>query len=814
MSSKVKIAWGIIVKPDDREAELLDRLLSGKQLPKEKNIDFREVGGLAKNVDKLFITITGKNKKCESVARKHKAVISFYDWDKNFANARNFNFSQIPHEYEYVGWADSDDVIKNPQMIRDIVQTAKKEAIDAIVLSYNYDFDDEGKCIVEQRRERIMRNDGSIKWVGSVHEVVIPERQWMYMENKDIQLFHLTDAPRIEIAKHRNTEIAQKALAIDRNDPRNYWNLANALLMEGKHTEALPVYLDFLEWSQSEEERFLGWHRLSGIFKGMGDYNKAITTELEALALRPWYPDAYFALGELYLKVGKLQHAKEILEMGFAKKTPEGTAIVWNPRDYDYNPRMQLVSVCMQLKKPREALSHLNKCLEIYPKSKNIKNLIKKLAPEIKKFDIAEEVFKKAKKLKSKEKIKELLDSVPKSMKYYPAIVNLRNTHFVKQESSGKDVVIYCGFTNHIWDPEIAATKGVGGSEEAVIQLSKRFVKAGYNVSVYANIGHNERVFDGVKYLPFMAWNYRDKQDVTILWRHPKAVDYNINSNIILVDMHDVVPIGEFTKERISKITKVMFKSNVHYHYYPQIPTNKIVVVPHGLDIEEFDKLRSNIKRNPYRILNTSSADRGLRTCMRVIRRVFEKLPTKLKSKLKFSWYYGFDVWDYEFASDEEMMNWKNEAVKEMNELKKLGVMTEDSGGRISQAEVTKKYLESGMLLYPSNFFEIGFISGIKAMLGGCVPLTTDIFAQGEFIKEGIKIHSEVGYNDWVIDLKKDLDYGVEDMEEVANKVVDYITSIDKWDKKRYNIIESARQFNWDKTAEGWINVFKELGNK
>ncbi|MEK7112941.1 MAG: tetratricopeptide repeat protein, partial [Patescibacteria group bacterium] len=603
--NRTKIAWCLIIKPDDREAELLDRLLGCEKLPKERKINYKGVSGLAQHVDKLFVTITGKNEKCEEVARKYGAEISYYEWDKNFAKARNFNFSQVPAEYDYIGWCDADDIIKNAHMIKDIVKTSKDNAVDAIVMRYLYDFDMEGQCIVEHLKTRIVRNDGTAIWAGSVHEDFAPERQWLAIESKDIQIFHLTDLARVEIGKKRNTEIASIGLAENRNDPRSYWNLANAYITEGKEQDALPVFLEFLERSQSEEERFLAWHRIAGIFKNLGDYERAITTELEALSLRPWYPEAYFALGEMYLKIGKLGHAREMIEMGFTKNPPEKSIIVWNPRDYDYNPRMTLGLVYLQLKKPKEAVSNFKKCLKVYPRSKNIKKLLASLEPELKQFEYADNLYKKALKIKDKVELKKLLDEVPSEMKHYPAIVNLRNNHFVKETSSGKDVVIFCGYTTQTWNPEIASTRGVGGSEEAVIQLAKRWQASGYNVTVYANIGHEEKAFDGVSYVPFMSWNYRDKQDVTILWRHPKQLDYNINSDVVLVDMHDVIPKKEFTADRITRVTKVMFKSSAHRDYYSQIPDSKIVVIPHGLDITQFDKRRNEIIKDPYKIINT-----------------------------------------------------------------------------------------------------------------------------------------------------------------------------------------------------------------
>lgn len=811
MDNKIKIALAMIVKPDDREAVLLDRCLGGTTkdnvMPHHKKVDLKNTDGLAKYFDKIFITITGENEKCEEIAKKYNAEISHYKWDYSFAKARNFNFSQVPQEYEYIVWTDSDDVWENPQLIRDILDKAYEEKVDAIVLKYKYDFDDYGNCIVEHLKTRIVKNDGCVTWLGEIHEDFQDNRRLLMVLNKDINVIHLTDEKRITFATARNIHIAELAVKSNPSDPHSYWNLANTYLMSGRHNDALPIYLQFLDISNSDEEKFISWHRLSSIYANLGDYARAIGCELEALSLRPWYPDSYLQLGELYFNVGKPRHAQEMAEMCLKKELPETEAIVWNPLDYKYNPHALLAKVYLSLNKPRQAVKELKACLKLRSKDKRIKELIKSLKPEIDKFDMADKVYKKAKNAETKEDIKKILDEVPQEMKYYPPIISLRNQHFVKETSTGKDIAIMCTYTEHEWDSNIANTVGVGGSEEAVIQLSKRWVKAGYNVTVFANtVRSQEYKIDGIIWKPFMAWNFRDKYDITILWRHAKLLDFDINSPKIYLDIHDVVQKAEFTPARIKKVTAVMFKSQAQRKHYPNIPDDKALVIPHGLDVEEFDKQR-NIERNPYRILNTSSPDRGLKTCMRIIKKVYEKLPEELKPKLKFAQYYGFNVWDAEFRNNKQLQEWKEEAVKMMNELKSIGIMEQDSGIKIPQNRVTTEYLKSGLLLYPSTFFEIGFISGFKAMLAGCIPLTTDIFAQGEFMK-GIKIHSDITEETWLKNIDDGGDYGVDNIDEVVDKVVDYLVNIGKYELMRQELVNYARQFTWNKTASEWIKCF------
>src|SRR3989304_2033974 len=103
----MKLALALICKADNKEASDLNRCLSS----------------VSKFVDGIFVTITGENTKCENVADLYKANISHFDWINDFAAARNFNFAQVPKEYTHILWMDTDDLIKNGEKIKKVVES-------------------------------------------------------------------------------------------------------------------------------------------------------------------------------------------------------------------------------------------------------------------------------------------------------------------------------------------------------------------------------------------------------------------------------------------------------------------------------------------------------------------------------------------------------------------------------------------------------------------------------------------------------------------------------------------------------------------
>lgn len=773
----------LIVKPSDDEAVVLERLLN-KTPPV---------------FDEIYITITGRNKSVERVAKEHRAKISYFNWINDFAAARNFNFSQA--KTDYIMWVDTDDLIKGAELLPELMEKIGKEnkVVDAVVMDYLYDFDEYKVCVVKHLKTRIIKNDGCVKWVGAIHEDFSPTRGLLSEKCNDIQIMHLTNNERIKVNFVRNTEIAKSVLEKEPDDPRSYWLVANALLSEGKGEKALNYYYQFIEKSKSEEEMFLAWHRIAMIFMDLKDLEKGFTAELQALRLRPYYPDAYFGLGKLYYEQQKYKAAETVILDGLRKPIPADEIIVYNPRDYDVNPLNLLARVYFAMEKPREAKMCLEKILKIYPHRKEIQEVVDALNYSIKKIEKVEKVAKRVLKAKSKEEIKKILEEVPSEMKSHPTICSIRNAHFVKNKSSGKDIAYYCGYTNAIWTPETAQKYGIGGSEEAVINLSKELTKLGWNVEVFNNCGYKEQIFDGVKYKPFWMFNVKDKYDAVILWRHPKMLDFDINTDKVYVDLHDVLPKEEFTLPRINKLNKIFVKSKAQRELFPNVPDEKFVIIPNGVDISLFD---IKIERDPYYLVNFSSPDRSLETILEILPEIKRKAP-----KLRFGWYYGWEVFNSVYKDDMEAMEWRDKLIRDFEKLKQEGWV--EGGYRISHQEIARKNLEAGALIYPTEFFEIDFIGGSKAQIAGCVPITTDFAALNEKIQYGIKLHSDKTKENWTEGIK--FNFGIKDAgkkEEFIQKVIEYLENPEKWEREKMS--EWARnEFNWQRIASLWDREIK-----
>ncbi len=501
----------------------------------------------------------------------------------------------------------------------------------------------------------------------------------------------------------------------------------------------------------------------------------AVQSYDKAILLKPDYAEAYHNRGSTLHALQQFQAAGENYDKALQIKPDYAEAC-----SNQANNRQDLILY-------RATLEFYEKAMRLHPKYE--------LWKETGAFDSVANRVAQIAMIADKSERKAALDAFPLDLQTHPAVCNLRNLNFFRTASSGKDLVFYCFPTDEIWNPRTAGAKGIGGSEEAVIWLSRLLHERGWNVTVYAYCGAYDEDFDGVLWKPYWTWNYRDKQDVTVLWRYPQFASYNINSDAVIMDLHDTIAEYEFTPERLHNIHKIFVKSSFHRAQYPQIPDHKFVVIPNGIDAELFE---GNAVRDPLLMINTSSADRSLETFLDCFQEIEKQVPN-----VKAQWAYGWDVWDSIHSSDARRMEWKTGMQQRM---KQLGV---EERGRLSHNQIAQLYRQANIFAYPSEFTEIDCISLSKAMAAGAIPITTDFAAMGEKSQHGgVFIHSQKTNFDWI--QPGQFHFGMTDPEQKAQFVREAVKLLlaPPSEVARGPMREWARStFDWNKIAGSWNSV-------
>lgn len=706
----MKIAFAAIIKGTDEEADLLSQLLAS----------------VRNYVDAAYITITQKNDRVEEVAKFYDCNVSYFEWCNDFAKARNYNFSQVPGEFDYILWADADDTFKG---LSELKQYIIDNPADAYAMYYHYEFDKYGLPTVVHPKTQVVKNDGTFKWAGKIHEDLQTDRDISLLMLDGVVRVHHTTNERANQSAQRNMEIAKENMT---GDPRDHWNLANAYIGKNEYKNAIEQFKVFLDVSGSEIERYTAMLRVAMMYLHLGDTLHADEYARKAIAVRYDFPDAYYMLGAIQKQSGDKYEAIQSILEGMKKKPPVRSSIVFNPRDYDYNPLMQLASLYWDIGKAKEARVCIEKCIEVQPENENLEAMLNEAKAEEK---LQKTVFKHAEVLQKLDgdEFMRKYNSLRKDVREHPILLQIKNIKFVRTETSGKDITYYCGQTPP-WTPDTLKTKGVGGSEEAVINLAREWAKNGYNVIVYNNCTE-ETVYDGVLYRPWYLFNYRDKQDILVLWRSLRMLDYDINASKIFVDVHDAISPAEFLPKRLDKITKVMLKSKAHRDLFPNIPGDKVVIVPNGIDMTMFDGEK---ERDIYHIINTSSPDRSLSALVRIFPKIKAKEP-----RARMSWAYGWDIFDIFHKKDKEKMEWKQRMVAEME---RAGI---ENMEKIDHKRIAELNMSAGVYLYPTHFYEIDCVSVRKAQIAGCMPVTSDFAALKTTNKHGIKVKTSYDKDNW-----------------------------------------------------------------
>ena len=294
------------------------------------------------------------------------------------------------------------------------------------------------------------------------------------------------------------------------------------------------------------------------------------------------------------------------------------------------------------------------------------------------------------------------------------------------------DVVFFVGPSLEAWNPETARKDGIGGSETAVIEVSRRLAAFGHRVRVYGDCvqrggGSIEGTFDGVTYL------HHDKArgeacDVLIASRRPEAVDVlGMRFDRAWLWVHDIHCGGALTPERAEKFDKILVLSDWHRTFmiqtYPFLRGmgEKIEKTRNGIDLGRFE---ASVQRNAHRAIYSSSPDRGLQCALDIWPEVRKRVPDA-----ELHIYYGFENWE-KCASGEAWAIIAN-LKKAIEDRKGDGVVFH---GRTPQDVLAKEMLGSGVWCYPTWFHETSCITAMESQAAGLRMVSSPIAALSETV--------------------------------------------------------------------------------
>lgn len=207
----------------------------------EENTLAQCLQSIAAAVDEIIIVDTGSIDRTKEIAAQFTHLLYDFPWNDDFSAARNFAFSKATGDY--LLWLDADDFLppKDAEKLSQLKSILAETPYDTIFFPYDIAFDANGAPTFSFLRERLLRNLPQAKWVGRVHEVIIPFGK-IYHADIHIQHRKQRQAPSL-----RNLHIYEKM----RSEgvvfsPREQFYYARELYEHERYVQAADAFRQFL----------------------------------------------------------------------------------------------------------------------------------------------------------------------------------------------------------------------------------------------------------------------------------------------------------------------------------------------------------------------------------------------------------------------------------------------------------------------------------------------------------------------------------------------------------------------------------------
>ena len=314
-SKKPSVSLCMIVK--DEEANLARCLTSVKPI-----------------VDEIIVIDTGSTDRTMDIAEFFGAKVYEFEWNGNFAEARNFSLSKAKGDWILI--MDADETI-SPQDYRRFRKLVTKKhsghaAYSIITRNYcnmantigwipnsgQYASEEAGLGWLSSEKVRLFSNNSQVKFEGAVHEMVDPVLKRLSVEMKkcSILVHHYGRLNADNLARKHQAyyEIGLKKLQKNGNEIGTVRELATQAAVLKRNSEAIDLWLKFLSMEPGEAAVAYAYVNMVSVYIRTQEYGKAIELARKAVKLAPQMKEAQYNLGITELYIGNVEAAFNIFK--------------------------------------------------------------------------------------------------------------------------------------------------------------------------------------------------------------------------------------------------------------------------------------------------------------------------------------------------------------------------------------------------------------------------------------------------------------------------------------------------------------------
>lgn len=319
---------------------------------------------IAGAVDEIIVVDTGSEDATRAVAERHGARVADFPWRDDFSAARQHAFDQATGHWVF--WLDADDVVIGAGRLRDILADARPD-VAGFRWRYILARNDRGEPTYSCWRERCVRNNGSFRWRGRVHEVLVPAGSAVLVNSDEIVVEHRPLPDRTH-QRGRNLRIleAEVEAAGQNTEPRLLYYLGREYADHGDFPRAIETLERYVLVSQWDDERYFAYVQTGDLRVAGGDFARALDAYWAALKIQPRWPDAYFGLVRTYYFRREWEKVVHWAQIGQSLPLPETTLFI-NMSAYQFDWIIYYTNALYHLGRRSEALSWTVRALAIVP---------------------------------------------------------------------------------------------------------------------------------------------------------------------------------------------------------------------------------------------------------------------------------------------------------------------------------------------------------------------------------------------------------------------------------------------------------------
>lgn len=349
----------------------------------EKNLP-ETLNSVKDYIDEIIIVDTGSTDNTVEVARSFGAKVYFYEWNDDFASARN---EALRHaNCEWILSIDADDTMNGSDILRFKEYLKETDALGFSIPIFSK-IEDRSLNInntVVNYLVRIFKNDPRIRFSRRVHEFV---DQSIYdiggkIERIDLPVFHRGYAD-LEILKkkiERNKRLLELALDENPSDHNLWVYMGKTYVTLDDLDSAERCYRKAIEIAEENRNRFGSLYFLQSAYTDLAilvskdRMEEAIELFNRAITIDPNFPDTYYHLGMVYYNKGLFREAYEAFKKVFQVDINKSMFAISHLGIRGELTLTMLQATALQLGLIREAIDYGNRVLEINPNNAAVLN--------------------------------------------------------------------------------------------------------------------------------------------------------------------------------------------------------------------------------------------------------------------------------------------------------------------------------------------------------------------------------------------------------------------------------------------------------